>query len=484
MTTDRDVDRITAAFLRDGPAELSDRVLDDAFSEIHLTRQRRRPAVPWRNGPVSSFSPRLAAIIAVIALGGAALAVWSGSQGIALRASPAPPTVAQPATPPPTAAPATTAVTASRRAALLAPQGYADGGTIAFTRDDPAVGGPAPFLIDPTGENEARVNIQHGWGGASSVPQTGCCVVFSPDGNQYAVGFDEQNQTRGSGLLSAAQVFDLDGTGVSMVPAICGACVSIQGINYVPRAWSSNNLVATEVWSDTDPSKNGINLAPMGASRTDDWDTQVTGAYRDVPMTFSPDGSKLLFTRLDLQGDSGALNVLTIASHTIQRLSEPGTKVFANGYFGDGASWSPDGKRVAFAATDATGDAEQMTVYVVPASGGKPTAIAGPSSFVTSAHWSPDGTWIAFDWDSGAGTHDLHVIHPDGSGEINLTDAFAPGLCCSRWSPDGAALLAAATLGPNEQSNLVIVPVNGDPVRQVTTVPAQYNDYSWGPVRR
>src|SRR4051812_7424623 len=142
MTTDRDVDRITTQFLRDGPAELSDRVLDDALDEIHLTRQRRRLAVPWRNRPMSSFSLRLAAGIAVIAVGG--VGPFPPRRGPTI-AGPAPPL---PATPLPTVPASLTAVasaapsaaatpvppTPPASAALLAPFGYAGGGTIAFTR--------------------------------------------------------------------------------------------------------------------------------------------------------------------------------------------------------------------------------------------------------------------------------------------------------------------------------------------------------------
>ena len=36
MTTDRDFDRIAAAWLADGPEELSDRVLDSVADQIHL----------------------------------------------------------------------------------------------------------------------------------------------------------------------------------------------------------------------------------------------------------------------------------------------------------------------------------------------------------------------------------------------------------------------------------------------------------------
>ena len=48
MTTDSDLDRISRAWLVDGPDELSDRVLDAVSDQIHLTRQRRATRPPWR----------------------------------------------------------------------------------------------------------------------------------------------------------------------------------------------------------------------------------------------------------------------------------------------------------------------------------------------------------------------------------------------------------------------------------------------------
>ena len=48
MTTERDFDRIATAWLADGPDELSERVIDAAVDQIHLTRQRR--AIARRGG--------------------------------------------------------------------------------------------------------------------------------------------------------------------------------------------------------------------------------------------------------------------------------------------------------------------------------------------------------------------------------------------------------------------------------------------------
>jgi hypothetical protein len=71
MSTNRDFDRIAAAWLAEGTSELADRVLDAALDEVHMTNQRRRLRVPWRT-PSMPTPLRLAAGVAIIAVAGVA----------------------------------------------------------------------------------------------------------------------------------------------------------------------------------------------------------------------------------------------------------------------------------------------------------------------------------------------------------------------------------------------------------------------------
>lgn len=67
MSTTTDFDRHASAWLADGPTELSDRVLEAALREVHLTRQRRRWSTPWRN-TLMSVRMTVAAGVAVAAV--------------------------------------------------------------------------------------------------------------------------------------------------------------------------------------------------------------------------------------------------------------------------------------------------------------------------------------------------------------------------------------------------------------------------------
>lgn len=79
MSTNRDFDRIASGWLAEGPKELSDRVLDAALDEVHLTHQRR-PVAPWRTRTMS-MPLRLAAAIAIVAIVGFGGLTYLGHYG-------------------------------------------------------------------------------------------------------------------------------------------------------------------------------------------------------------------------------------------------------------------------------------------------------------------------------------------------------------------------------------------------------------------
>ena len=491
-----DFDGLLDRFFAEGPLEIADDVIEASLLTIDTTAQRRAGFDPRRNLPMTTlarFGLAAAAVLAVALLGTLVLPAVQGTAGRSPSATLG--AAIPPSNLPPSAIPSSAnGPTASSGPNLLAPLGYPGTGTIVFARMHTGLDDQATFAIDLHGSRETPLRVPAGWGGATSLPGTGCCAVLSPDGKQVAVGYDEANPGRGSGALAAAQILNIGGSApgspIRTIPTDCGGCGSINGINYVPSAWSADaSLIAAEVWNDTDPTRDGINLAPIHGH---DWAMQVTGAHPDVPVAFSPDGSRLLFVRRSSSGSTGTLMVASIkttkgviTAGQPRAISAAAEGVYVDGYFGPAASWSPDGTRIAYAATDATGSANAMTVYVVDASGGTPKAIAGPAAFITFARWSPDGTWIAFDLPTGgAGTHDEYVIHPDGSSSTNLTARFNPGVCCGRWAPDSSALVVAGTAGADDLSDLVIVPVNGDPIFQVTQSPAFYTDFSWSPAKR
>lgn len=471
--TPRDPDRLLHAFLEEGPAQMSDRLQEAIRDEIFRTRQRGVIA-PWRFPSVNRMTVIAAAAVLVVIAG--AVALVARPTDVATR-----PTGAPSASPTP-------------KPALMAPLGYHGSGTIAYVGPDPATGDNAGWLINPDGSHQTPLSVRAlPASGPAALVRAGCCALFSPDGTRIAIAYDETDGSGGPGTWTQTRILNLDGSNLENVPRECGGCGYWIGLNFVPRAWSPDGkLLALETWSDSQPGRDGINIAPVGGIDG----VAVTAGHRDVPVAFSPDSNRLLFVRLT-GAESGALMEVTIAETispglpgvevqpgAVRQITPDGMLVLADGYFGPAASWSADGRQIAFAATDATGNTSKMSVYVVASGRGAPRQLTAPASFVTTAKWSPDSRWIAYDSEGPGFGHDLFIIRADGSGQTNLTEHFAPGICCSRWSPDSKALLAAGTMTTDDQSELFIVPINGDPPSQVTTEPGIYEDFSWGPATR
>jgi Tol biopolymer transport system component len=106
--------------------------------------------------------------------------------------------------------------------------------------------------------------------------------------------------------------------------------------------------------------------------------------------------------------------------------------------------WSPDGKRLAFAATRKGVFGEKHRIYTIAANGGRSelvTAVGGPGF---DPNWSPDGKSLVFaplNQEVAAQDHHISIANLE-TGEVRMVpgseDLFTP-----RWSPDGKHLVAA-----------------------------------------
>ncbi len=131
---------------------------------------------------------------------------------------------------------------------------------------------------------------------------------------------------------------------------------------------------------------------------------------------------------------------------------------------------SPDGKR---AVVVARGD-----IFTVPAKNGPVRNLTDTSgAHERGASWSPDGKWIAYVSDA-TGETELYIRPQDGRGDAVQvtrgadTDYFAP-----EWSPDSQKLLWG-----DRAQRLRYVEIDSKAVTVVATNPsAEYNQYVWSP---
>jgi len=112
-----------------------------------------------------------------------------------------------------------------------------------------------------------------------------------------------------------------------------------------------------------------------------------------------------------------------------------------------GATWSPDGKTVAF-ITNLTG---RNNLWLVPSDGGWPTQLTISDQRQTHPAWSPDGKWIAYasDYD-GDEQWDIFLVSPKTGQVINITNTREIAEENPVWSPDGRYL--AYTVKPKTSS--------------------------------
>ena len=198
---------------------------------------------------------------------------------------------------------------------------------------------------------------------------------------------------------------------------------------------------------------------------------QLTSGDIDVRPRFSPDGRSLLF----LSRRSGRFQpwLLPLAGGEPKQLAEFPVEVGA-------AEWSPDGERVLALGESGedryrVGDPEQPTarriadlswrldlvgvrdqftsLWVVPATGGKPTRLTEPRYEVAQAFWAPDGTRIGFLTDLRPEAALLELPQawtiPAGGGRPAKLAKLAGEVAAAAWSPSGRL----AFLGLDEEGS-------------------------------
>lgn len=130
-----------------------------------------------------------------------------------------------------------------------------------------------------------------------------------------------------------------------------------------------------------------------------------------------------------------------------------------------GASWSPDGRSIAY-SSDRGG---KFDIWVQQVSGGAPIQITKGPGVNWQPDWSPDGRYIAYRSEEGSGG--LYIISALGGAE--LARKIAPFGYYPRWSPDGSQLLFRTTeyLGLNRF--YIVGPDGGQPREVLTEIPAE-----------
>jgi TolB protein len=261
---------------------------------------------------------------------------------------------------------------------------------------------------------------------------------------------------------------------------------------YVRRAGESEwvnltNHESTDNWPVWSPDGSRIAFQSNRAGKLDIFTMRADGSEQvqltthpesDYLPSWSPDGKTILFTswRREEEDTARAPHVYAMnADGSNQRRLVRRTLNTS-----DGATWSPDGRRIVFSRKGEKG----ADVYLAGANGGgerRLTFDQDRNLYNGAATFSPDGRWIAF-YSADDSSSALHVMTSDGGRRRTLVRQghnWYP-----RWSPDGRWILYTAAVPGGEQGDidLFAVPVDGagSPI-VLARSPRREQEGSWRP---
>lgn len=165
---------------------------------------------------------------------------------------------------------------------------------------------------------------------------------------------------------------------------------------------------------------------------------------------WSPDGKKIVYSQYKYKNSK----ICIITYHEKKQIIFPKKKqiIFPNDSLQyRRASWSPDGKWLAFSGAESTED--DGDIYIMEINGKNKIKIASTPNNDLSPIWSPDGKNIAFisgpnygskildvEYVKTKGNSDIYIVNIDSKKQIRLTDNPTNDLGIS-WSPDGRKIV-------------------------------------------
>jgi Tol biopolymer transport system component len=275
-------------------------------------------------------------------------------------------------------------------------------GRIAYDRADPASPGDTlEYTANPDGTAPRQL-----------LPQHACCASWSHDGRKLAVAMINAHGTFAPATVNA------DGSGLKLLqmadPTLNVGCGG---------AWSPDDKrLACESWDDSNPSRNGVyTVSTADGSGLKRVTANRVGGH-DQPGAYSPTGKRLVFARFDANDNSLGLFVVRTNGKGVRRITPPGTLI-QDGNDGD---WSPRGNEIIF-SRHVTPDARGSLWIVRPDGHGlhelklQGLTCGGTTSDPNGLgchepHWSPDGKKIIFAANSSAGGRNIYIANADGTG--------------------------------------------------------------------
>jgi Tol biopolymer transport system component/TolB-like protein/tetratricopeptide (TPR) repeat protein len=154
---------------------------------------------------------------------------------------------------------------------------------------------------------------------------------------------------------------------------------------------------------------------------------------KEMTPSFSPDGRRIAFASNRAAGTSTFEIYVMNADGTDTKM------IYGDRAMSINPTWSPDGKTIAFANDREDGRVGNFELFLIEADGGSERRITNRPMYDVDPVFSPDGSRIAF-VSTADGNPEIYIVKPDGSGVLRLTRDTGRDLN-PRWSPDGKRLI-------------------------------------------
>lgn len=225
-------------------------------------------------------------------------------------------------------------------------------------------------------------------------------------------------------------------------------------------------------------------LVPCGFKATDAAGALIpracVGAHTPA---WSRDGSKIAFSYSlvdETYPESFKLNRAIWVVNADGTEPRQVTQLAAGSSWDDEPQWSPDGSKLVFTRVDLK--QKRDAVFTVDVDGSRLVQLTPwAMNAAGDPEWSPDGKWIVF---TAPSPGNVFKVRPDGTGLKNLTKQDASGFqyLSSSFSPDGMSIVSARTPGAGKlgAADLVVMKANGTKLRPLTKTTLWESAVDWG----
>jgi dipeptidyl aminopeptidase/acylaminoacyl peptidase len=324
-----------------------------------------------------------------------------------------------------------------------------DGSRIAFVRsvvsDDRRSRESSIWMVDAAGNSEP---VRYTTGTSDRAPR------WSPDGRQLAFLANRDGSTKvwvmptDGGEARPLITADHNIGSFEWSPDGSKILVQIRSDQKKESAGSENGTGNANSTPNGDASGNAPGSTPGGqaGNQTGNGSPTATNNEKKAP---EPD-IHVITTSLYKANGTGILGpernhiyIFDVAGDTLRQLTS------SPDWNAGGATWSADGRTIVFHA-DTTGNEYEggylMDLFAIPADSGAITRITPGGARSTSATWSPDGKTIAFNYTEGRYQREwIYLTGPDGTGSRNAAPALDLIPTNVTWQPDSRHLLFQAS---------------------------------------